>query len=203
LLRGFVKVDMKTNSTYNVSVDKTQKDLEKQNNEIKEKKSKKKKTAASFAAEFFIKLGITSFIVFSLLLFVVGVYVNHSNSSYPMLKDGDLCLTYKLAKQRNGDEIAYQYDGKIRFGRIVAIPGDIVDINEGNITVNGYGVYDKAVYATPAEGSAITYPYTVQPDTVFVLNDYREDITDSRTYGSIALSDIKGKVIMVMRLRGI
>ena len=194
---------MNNNSTYNGSVDNIQKDLKKQNNELKDKKSKKKKTAASFAAEFFIKLGVTSFIVVFLLHFVVGVYINHSNTSYPMIKDGDLCLTYKLAKQKNGDAIAYQYDGKIRFGRIVALPGDVVDINEGNIIVNGYGVYDKAVYATPAEGSAITYPYKVQPDTVFVLNDYREDITDSRTYGNISISDIKGKVIMVLRLRGI
>ena len=162
---------MNYNSTSSVSVDKTQKDPPKLNNELKDKKSKKKRTAASFAAEFFIKLGVTSFIVFFLLLFVVGVYINHSNTSYPMIKDGDLCLTYKLAKGKNGDEIAYQNDGNIRFGRIVALPGDIVDINEGNITVNGYGVYDKAVYATPAEGSAITYPYKVQPDTVFVLND--------------------------------
>ena len=166
-------------------------------------KKKKKKTAISYAVEFFLKIGITAIIVAILLIFVVGVYVNHSNSSYPMIKDGDLCLTYKLSKPVLGDEIAYEYNDKIKFGRIVARSGDIVDISEGNITVNGYGVYEDTVYPTPAEGSSIEYPYTVPTDKLFILNDYREDITDSRTYGAIPVSDSKGKIILLLRRRGI
>ena len=168
-----------------------------------EKKGKKKRTAKSFMIEFFIKVAVTAIVVAVLLLFVAGVYVNHSNSAYPMIKDGDLCITYKLAKLVKGDEIAYVRDGKIKFGRIVAVAGDTVDISEDTITVNGMGVYEDTVYPTTAEGSSISYPYVVPADTVFVLNDYRDDVTDSRTYGSIALSDTKGKVVLVLRRRGI
>ena len=176
---------------------------EKDSLEKKEKPKKRKRTAVSFMIEFFIKIGVTALLVAVLLTFIAGVYVKHDNSSYPMIKDGDLCLTYKLAKFRMGDEIAYKKDGKIRFGRIVAMPGDVVNISENNLAVNGYGVYDNAVYPTTTEGSSITYPYTVMTGTVFVLNDYRDDITDSRTYGSISLSETKGKVIMILRRRGI
>jgi signal peptidase I, bacterial type len=137
------------------------------------------------------------------LLFVAGVYVNHTNSGYPMIKDGDLCITYKLANLNKGDEIAYVKDGKIKFGRVVAMPGDTVDISEDKIVVNGMGVYEDTVYPTTAEGSAISYPYKVSSETVFVLNDYRDDITDSRTYGSIPLSETKGKIVLVLRRRGI
>ena len=167
------------------------------------KKKKKKRTAVSFMIEFFIKIGVTALVVWLLCLFVVGVYVNHSNSSYPMIKDGDLCLTYKFAKLSLGDEIAYKKDGKIKFGRIVAMPGDVIDMNEDHITINGYGAYDDAVYETTAEGASITFPYNVPGDTYFVLNDYRDDITDSRTYGGISKSETRGKVILVLRLRGI
>lgn len=169
----------------------------------KSKKPKKKKTAKDFAISFFIKIGITVLCLWILLTWVVGVYVNHSNSSYPMLKDGDLCITFRLANLNTGDEIAYERDGQIYFGRIVALPGDTVEISDGSLTVNGYGVFEDAVYPTTDEGSKITYPYKVPEDTVFVLNDYRSDATDSRTYGAIPKSDTKGCVVFVMRRRGI
>ena len=132
----------------------------------------------------------------------MGIYVNHSTSSYPMIKDGDLCITYKLGTILRDDEIAYLRDDKIRFGRVVGMPGDIVDITEESLTVNGYGVYESAVYPTTAEGANITFPYTVPNDTYFVLNDYRPDPTDSRMYGGIPKSDTKGKIFLMLRRRG-
>ena len=188
----------------NIKSDEKQKtDGKAEENYIDKKNGKRKRTATSFMIEFFIKVGVTAIIVAVLLTFLSGVYVNHSNSAYPMIKDGDLCITYKLANLIAGDEIAYVRDGKIKFGRIVAMPGDKVDISENTITVNGVGVFEDTVYPTTAEGSSITYPYIVSADTVFVLNDYRDDITDSRTYGGIQLSDTKGKVVLVLRRRGI
>ena len=168
----------------------------------KNRKAKEKRTAVSFMIRFFIKIGVTALVVLLLCLFIVGVYVNHNNSSYPMIKDGDLCLTFKLAKLYAGDEIAYTQEGKIHFGRIVAMPGDIVDANGGYLTVNGYGTLEDAVYPTTAEGIAITLPYTVPQETFFVLNDYRDDITDSRTYGAIPQSETRGKLMFLLRLRG-
>lgn len=188
----------------NIKSDEKQKTDGKAEENNKDKKNgKRKRTATSFMIEFFIKIGITAIVIAVLLTFICGVYVNHSNSAYPMLKDGDLCITYKLADLTRGDEIAYIKDGKIRFGRIVAMPGDKVDVSEEVITVNGLGTFEDTVYPTTSEGSTIEYPYLVSADTVFVLNDYRDDITDSRTYGSIPLSDTKGKVVLVLRRRGI
>ncbi len=165
--------------------------------------SKKKKTAAHYAIEFFIKIGVTALIIVILLIFVCGIYINHSNSSYPMLKDGDLCLTYKPADLSEGMEIAYIRDDRIRFGRIVASEGDIVDISDGQITVNGYNVFEDTVYPTTSEGSKIEYPYQVPEGTYFVLNDYRDDPDDSRCFGGISKKDTRGKVIMLLRRRGI
>ena len=163
---------------------------------------KKKKSAGRFALEFFIKIIITALVVVLLLMYVAGVYINHSNSGYPMIKDGDLCLTYKLGKFQENDEIAYIYDDKIRFGRVVGFPGDVIDISEGQLTVNGYGAYEATVYPTTSEGSKISYPYSVPSDTVFVLNDYRDDVNDSRCFGGIPQKDTKGKVVMLLRRRG-
>ncbi len=164
---------------------------------------KRKKTARQYAISFFIKIGVTALVVVLLLIFVVGIYVNHSNSGYPMIKDGDLCLTFRLASLHRGDPIVYERDGVTKFGRIVAEAGDIVDLGEEGLTVNGYGVYEDTVYPTTGEGAALQFPYTVPEDTVFVLNDYRSDVLDSRTYGGIPLKDTKGKIILLLRKRGI
>ena len=165
-------------------------------------RKKKKKSALYYAITFFLKIGITAIVIGLLLTFVAGIYINHSNTAYPMIKDGDLCLTYRLAKLIDGDAIVYEHNGEIKFGRIVAQPGDVIDITEDKLTVNGYGIYENTVYPTTADGATISFPYTVPTDTVFVLNDYRDDPNDSRCYGGIPLSDTKGKIIMLLRRRG-
>lgn len=169
----------------------------------KAKPKKKKRTAKDHALRFLMRVGITAFIVVILLVFVFGVYVDHSNSSYPMIKDGDLCITYKLGKPVQGDVVAYERDGEIKFARVIASAGDEVEIKDDYVKVNGTGIFDDTVYATSAEGSRISYPYKVEDNCVFVLNDFRSDISDSRTYGGISLDDCKGTVIFVIRRRGI
>ena len=167
-------------------------------------KPKKKRTAGSYALEFFIKLGLTGLAVFLLLYFVCGVYICHDNASYPMIKDGDLCLTYRLAEVQQGDAVAYRSaDGTVRFGRVIACAGDSVELMNDYVTVNGYGVFEDTFYPTAPAGTKLTYPYTVPEGCVFILNDYRSDISDSRSAGGIAVSDLRGKVAFIMRRRGI
>lgn len=170
---------------------------------LKKTKKKKKRTAKSYAIVFFCKLGVTLFALWILLNFILGIFVCHDHSAYPMIKDGDLCITYRLAKLQQGDVIAYKKDGETKFGRIIAFEGDSVEIENDYITVNGYGIFEDTLYPTSSEGASITFPYTVSDNCVFVLNDYRGDVSDSRTYGGISLDDALGKVIFVMRRRGI
>ena len=57
--------------------------------------------------------------------------------------------------------------------------------------------------AGPTIPGTITYPYEVPEGSIFVLGDYRTDANDSRTYGAIPASCIKGKVLTILRRRGI
>ena len=87
-------------------------------------------------------------------------------------------------------------------------PGTAIDADKENIfndfnSVNDYGISENAVYPTSPEGSAISYPYQVPENCVFVLNDFRSDLSDSRTYGGIPLEDVEGAVVFTMRMRGI
>jgi len=164
---------------------------------------KKKRSARYYLIELIVKIGIVGLVLWILLEFVVMISVCHDNTAYPMIKDGDFCLTYRLAELRQGDEITYIKDDKVRIGRVIAFGGDTVDIQNNGVSVNGLNIAETVVYPTSEQGSDLEFPYKIPENCVFVLNDYRSDLSDSRTYGGIPLSDVKGVVVFIMRRRGI
>lgn len=166
-------------------------------------KKKRKRTAKSYALAFLIKTAVTALILWVLFTFFIGIFICHTNSAYPTIRDGEFCLTSRLSQLKQGAMIVYQQDGEVRFGRVIAFGGEQIEIFENYITVNGYGIAENPVYPTSPEGSAISYPYTVPEDCVFVLNDYRSDVSDSRTAGGIPLDAVEGTVVFTMRMRGI
>ncbi|SDA19941.1 signal peptidase I [Ruminococcus sp. YE71] len=168
-----------------------------------EKPKKKKRTASGYAVRFFVKIAVTALAVWLLLTFVAGIHICHTNSAYPSIRDGEFCLTYRLARPAQGTMIVYRHDGEIRFGRVIAFGGETVDIKDSSVTVDDYALSENVVYPTSSEGSDIDYPYQVPKDRVFVLNDYRSDNSDSRRYGGIPLDDVEGAVVFTMRMRGI
>jgi signal peptidase I len=86
----------------------------------------------------------------------------------------------------------------------VAQGGDVVELDEdGQLLVNGNVQQEEIFYPTEPQGSDISYPYTVEEDSYFVLCDFRTVGFDSRTYGTISKSTLDGKVITVLRRRGI
>lgn len=166
-------------------------------------KPKKKRTAKSYAISFFIKVFVTLIVLTVVFRFLAGIHICHTNCAYPTIRDGEFCLTYRLAELKQGTMIVYRHDGEVKFGRVIAFGSDKVSIFNDFISVNDYGISENAVYPTSPEGSAISYPYQVPENCVFVLNDFRSDLSDSRTYGGIPLEDVEGAVVFTMRMRGI
>ncbi len=166
-------------------------------------KKKKKRTAKSYMIAFFIKLAATALILWIVFTFIAGVHICHTNSAHPAIQDGDFCLTNRLAKLKQGTMVVYKHDGKVKFGRIIAFGGDKVEIFNDYILVNDMAISEDVVYPTSREGAAVSFPYNVPDDCVFVMNDFRSDISDSRTYGGIPLDDVEGAVVFTMRMRGI
>jgi signal peptidase I len=62
---------------------------------------------------------------------------------------------------------------------------------------------EEIFYPTEPQEGDVTYPYTVDEGSYFVLCDYRTISFDSRTYGAISKKDLDGKVITLLRRRGI
>lgn len=130
--------------------------------------------------------------------FVVTATIYYDNNMFPSIKDGDLVVVEKFDKEvQLSDVVIY----KNRLYRVIAKSGQEVDITkEGILTVNGMQPAESTNSLT-SKGEK-EYPIKVPEGELFVLNDYREDTSDSREFGTIKESDIDGKVFFITRRRG-
>ena len=161
-----------------------------------------KPSAARALLGLVIKLLAIAAIGWAAVTFVFGVFRLSGNNMYPMLKDGDLCITYRLDDYHSDDVVAYRLNGRIRFGRIIARAGDTVDGDEQGVRINGSYPSEEVFYPTQMLDTGLELPVTLGEGECMILNDYREDLGDSRTHGVIREEDLEGKVIFIFRRRG-
>ena len=85
--------------------------------------------------------------------------------------------------------------------RVVAKPGDTVEISEGErLMVNGNSMIETNIfYNTPEYEGFVNYPLTLGENQYFVLADYRNGGADSRFFGPVNGEDILGTVITILR----
>ena len=179
-------------------------DAVEQETQGQKKKKSKKKTTQQLLIDLLIKLAVLGIIVWGLLTFVVGLTIHYGNNMFPAIKDGDLVIAYRLQDPYLNAAVLYERDGQICTGRVIAMSGSEVNITpEGALTVNGTAPAEEIFYATyPADEGGISYPYTVGENEVFILNDFRSDTVDSRSFGSIPQDDVIGPVLLTIRRRG-
>jgi signal peptidase I len=135
------------------------------------------------------------------------VFLLHRNQGlgmFPAVKDGDLVLAYRLHREYGkGDVVVYRREDGLHLGRIAAFGNDVVMMDDsGSLTVNGNPQPGEILYPTYARENT-NYPLRVQEGMLFLLGDYRTQTRDSRDFGPIPLDDIQGKVISIVRRRGI
>ncbi|MCL2079957.1 MAG: signal peptidase I [Oscillospiraceae bacterium] len=124
----------------------------------------------------------------------------------PAIKDGDLVLFHRYTKAGYlpGDVIAFSIDDSVQIRRVTATAGDTVDIEDGRLVINGSPQQELGIYQnTDRYEQGVSFPLTVPSGQIFVLGDNRAGSTDSRIYGCIEIDDTLGKVMTILRRRGI
>ena len=151
------------------------------------------------------KIGCAALVCWVMYHFFFGIGVVSGEAMYPRMRDGDLVVYFRINSEYNiGDIVTFKVDGKRQYARITARGGDTVDMTEdGQLTVNGNVQQEEVFSATSKEGRKTVFPCQVERDAVFVLCDNRGNAQDSRDYGPVRIADIDGKVISLLRRRGL
>jgi signal peptidase I len=155
--------------------------------------------------------------------FVVQAFKIPSGSMEPTLLIGDHILVNKfiygvkipftrktllpLGEPKREDVIVFIYPvdaTKDFIKRVVALPGEQVEITGSKILINGkpyedkYGHYvENAGRPVPAGNSYSFGPVTVPEDHYFVMGDNRDHSYDSRFWGFVPAQSVKGKAFVI------
>ncbi|MBD2871211.1 signal peptidase I [Paenibacillus arenilitoris] len=141
--------------------------------------------------------------VVAALLFQTYIYAQsevHNVSMQNTLVEGQRLIedkwSYRLHEPERGDIVVIDGpESDLRLiKRVIALPGDVLDIRHGDVYLNGEKLEEPYAKGRTFAGS-VAMPYEVEPGQLFVMGDNRENSMDSRTLGPIARDSIEGKAV--------
>lgn len=129
-------------------------------------------------------------------------YVIASDSMAPALEKGDRVFTngvrYEVRKPERGDVVTFREPGgtKTYVKRVVGLPGDLVEVRNGEVFVNGEPYVSVG---SPSRGASppptLRMPeFRLSPEEIYVLGDAIANSRDSRDFGPVPLRDVDGPV---------
>ena len=140
--------------------------------------------------------------------FIISQNKIPSASMVNTLNVGDRLLVarvpYYYRSPKRGEIVVFNGpDGNQWIKSVIGMPGEVIDMKEGNIYING-SYFDETAYLSdlgisglnPYEVSVVQYPYTVPSNHYFLMGDNRLQSKDCRYIGAIADEDIIGKALL-------
>lgn len=142
---------------------------------------------------------VVAAIVVLLTFLLFPVFRIYGSSMSPTIDEGEIVVSLKGSSFGTGDVVVLSYNNKLLVKRVIAAPGQWVDIDgDGNVYVDGE-LIDEPYLTEKAYGDCtIELPYQVPDGRYFVMGDNRSVSQDSRSrvVGCIAEEQIIGKALL-------
>ncbi|MGL4344127.1 MAG: signal peptidase I [Cellulosilyticaceae bacterium] len=134
--------------------------------------------------------------------FVIAHNMVPTGSMIPTIQIGDHLVTNKLPyyyrDPKRGEVVVFTQENERLVKRVIAIPGDEIDIRDNKVWLNGEEL-DESEYIYIWEstwqvaGAGVKYPFTIPEGYYFVMGDNRPESLDSRYFGPIHRKQIIAK----------
>ena len=154
--------------------------------------------------EWLLSIALAHLVFFVVRTFVFRVAQVTCHSMEPTLAHGDMVLlnrfNFIFSSPRVGDIVAfppYEHDpSKFYIKRIIALPGDVVDLVDHAFLINGLVLEDDFSYEPIINFGDMVFPLEVEYGQYFVLGDNRNGSMDSRfaNVGTVPAEVMVGRV---------
>jgi signal peptidase I len=141
------------------------------------------------------------------LVFIIQPVKVEGTSMLPYLHDGERIFVNKLIyyddygwapKVYRGDIVVFWFPedpSKSYIKRVIGLPGDTVELNEGRVRVNGRELDESYLDPQFNMSHASRPPTYVKPGYYFVMGDNRDNSSDSRIWGLVPKKYVYGKAL--------
>ena len=145
-------------------------------------------------------IGLSLFVRFGIIVFVVQPVKCQGSSMEPALRDGDRLMLKKMVGElARGDIVAFRYPestSKSFMKRIIALPGETISIDvSGVVSINNSELSEPYVASERNRSPRAVAKTTLAAGEYFVMGDARDASNDSRVWGPVDGKLIYGKVI--------
>ena len=111
----------------------------------------------------------------------------------PLVSADQSAPAYAFRAPRRGDIVVFRFPGDTSrdfVKRVVGVPGDTVEIRNGEVFVNGESLHEPYVINGD---SSTERPVVVPEESYYVLGDNRRASQDSRDWGTVPAENIIGR----------
>src|SRR3954447_7967699 len=163
------------------------------------------RSALTMIASWIRDLFISVILAILVILFLYQPVKVEGTSMMPALVDQERIFINKFVYRfgigsiERGDMVVFWFPGdttKSYIKRVIGVPGDNVEVDDGVVVVNGQRLEESYVNEEFRDRQSMS-AFKIQPDEYFVLGDHRSSSNDSRSWGTVPRKYIYGKAVFV------